>query len=61
MKKNVTLRDLAKLAGVSIGTVSRYFSDPQQVKKVTRVKIEEANKVLNYSPNLIAQSLAPGV
>ena len=39
MKNNVTIKDVAKLAGVSISTVSRVINDHPDVKDETREKI----------------------
>lgn len=53
-----TIYDVADLAGVSISTVSRILNDRGRVKAETKVKVLEAIKRLNYSPNLIAKGLA---
>ncbi len=55
-KSRVTLHDVAKLAGVSPMTVSRFIDGSRSVRDSARVKaaIEE----LGYSPNAAARSLA---
>lgn len=53
----MTQRELAKLAGVSAGTVSNVISGSARVSEVARRKVLEAIRVLKYHPNLIARSL----
>jgi LacI family repressor for deo operon, udp, cdd, tsx, nupC, and nupG len=45
-----SIRDVAKLAGVSPATVSRVLRDFDNVKKETRTKVMVAAKSLNYDP-----------
>ena len=52
-----TQKELAKLAGVSSGTVSNVISGSTGVSEESRRKVLEAIRVLNYQPNLIARSL----
>jgi DNA-binding LacI/PurR family transcriptional regulator len=52
-----TQKELAKLAGVSSGTVSNVISGSARVSEQSRQKVLEAIRVLNYQPNLIARSL----
>ncbi|HEV2273937.1 MAG TPA: LacI family DNA-binding transcriptional regulator [Acidobacteriaceae bacterium] len=52
-----TQKELAKLAGVSAGTVSNVISGSANVSEKSRQKVLEAIRVLNYQPNLIARSL----
>ncbi len=51
------IKDVAKLAGVSVTTVSRCFNNRGYISKETRANIAEACKTLNYEPNEIARSL----
>lgn len=53
----VTIKDIAKQAGVSIGTVDRVLHDRGEVSNVTRAKILELAEVMNYKPNLFARAL----
>ena len=53
-----TIDDVAKLAGVSIKTVSRVVNREPNVREVTRAKVEFAIAQLNYRPNQAARSLA---
>ncbi|MDR1902999.1 MAG: extracellular solute-binding protein [Treponema sp.] len=53
----VTIKDVAKLAGVSIATVSCALSGKKNVSHSTRVKIMAAIEKLNYIPNESARRL----
>lgn len=53
-----TIDDVAKLAGVSIKTVSRVVNREPNVRNVTRDKVQAAIRELNYRPNKAARSLA---
>jgi DNA-binding LacI/PurR family transcriptional regulator len=55
-----TIRDVARLAGVSVSTVSRMFSQPELFRDETRLKVLAAAAHLNYSPNRSAASLTTG-
>src|ERR1035437_8893741 len=50
-------KELAKLAGVSAGTVSNVISGSKRVSDKARLKVQEAVRTLDYRPNLIARSL----
>jgi DNA-binding LacI/PurR family transcriptional regulator len=52
-----TQKELAKLAGVSAGTVSNVISGLSSVSEKSRQKVLDAIRTLNYQPNLIARSL----
>jgi DNA-binding LacI/PurR family transcriptional regulator len=52
-----TQKDLARLAGVSAGTVSNVISGSSRVGEGVRKRVMEAIEALNYQPNLIARSL----
>lgn len=51
---STTIKEIAKLAKVSIATVSRAYNDSSKVKKNTYNKIIAIAEQLNYSPNLLA-------
>jgi len=57
----VTLKDVAKEAGVSIATVSKVLRGKQgkiAISEATRRRVLEAAKRLNYHPNIAARRLA---
>lgn len=56
MKKQLTMADIAKMAGVGKSTVSRYFNGGY-VKEETKEKIRVVIEEYNYKPNTFAQSL----
>lgn len=54
----VTIKDVAKVAGVSTSTVSRVISNHPKISKETKDSVYKIIEQLNYHPNIIAQSLA---
>ena len=57
MKKNVTIKDVAKQAGVSISTVSRVINDSKPVTDEVKQRVREVIKETGYVPNPLARSL----
>lgn len=55
-----TIRDVARRAGVGVGTVSRVLNDSPAVSATTRNKVLAAIEALDYSPNVIARRLSLG-
>lgn len=55
-----TLHDVARLAGVSIKTVSNVIHDYPHIRPATRARVEQAIAELGYTPNLTARSLRSG-
>ena len=53
----MTISDIAKLAGVSVATVSRVINNKGYVKEETREKIEAVIEENGYRPNAVARSL----
>ncbi len=53
----VTLHDIARETGVSIGTVSNVLNNTGRVGQDTRKRVLEAVAALNYVPNKMAKSL----
>ncbi len=53
-----TIADVAQAAGVSKSTVSRVLMDnTEYMRDETRLRVEQAIKLLNYSPSTVARSL----
>jgi LacI family transcriptional regulator len=52
-----TIKDVARIAGVSVGTVSRVLSKNETVKEPLKKRVQAAMKELNYKPNLAARAL----
>ena len=55
-----TLHDVARLAGVSIKTVSNVINDYPYIRPATKERVEAAIAELGYTPNLTARSLRSG-
>lgn len=52
-----TIRDVAKLSGVSVATVSRVINKTGYVSTETELKVKEVMERLNYEPNQLARGL----
>ena len=57
---NVTIRDVAKRAGVGIATVSRVLNESPLVSDETRHRVQTAIAELDYSPSAAARRLSRG-
>lgn len=55
-----TIKDVAKLAGVSCSTVSRTLSNRAFVEEETRQKVLKAVEALDYRPSMLAKGLREG-
>ncbi len=55
--KRSTIKDVARVAGVSPVTVSRVVNEPVRVQIETRERVLQAMRSLGYSPNLAARSM----
>ncbi|MGB9620033.1 MAG: LacI family DNA-binding transcriptional regulator [Armatimonadota bacterium] len=53
-----SIRDVARLAGVGKGTVSRVLNDRPDVSEKTAARVRQAIKQLGYTPNVQARRLA---
>jgi LacI family transcriptional regulator len=53
----VTIKDIAKILGVSISTVSRALKNHPDISDETRNQVKELAKKMNYEPNALALSL----
>ena len=56
----VVMADVAKLAGVSLQTVSRVINDSPHVRDETRARVQDAMRKLEYRPNPVARALVTG-
>jgi DNA-binding LacI/PurR family transcriptional regulator len=57
---NATMHDVARVAGVSIKTVSNVINDYPHVRTATRDRVRAAIQELGYQPNLSARGLRSG-
>ncbi len=57
-KQRATISDVAKLAGVSISTVSRVVNDTVPVSGEVNERVRSAIEMLNYTPHVAARNLA---
>lgn len=55
--KRATIKDVARMAKVSVATVSRTLNDPDSVKDETKEKVLHAVNSLEYNPDPVAQAL----
>ncbi|MGD1823588.1 MAG: LacI family DNA-binding transcriptional regulator [Pleomorphochaeta sp.] len=55
-----TLKDVAKLAGVSTATVSHVINGTRYVSEELQKKVNDAMKDLDYQPNMMARALKMG-
>jgi LacI family transcriptional regulator len=53
-----TIKDVARLAGVSVATVSRVINDSPKASEASRLAVQTAMESLNYHPNANARALA---
>jgi LacI family transcriptional regulator len=58
-RRSVSIRDVARLAGVSVTTVSHVLNDVAgaRVSQDTRARVQEAASTLGYAPNQMARAL----
>lgn len=54
----IRIKDVAELAGVSVGTEDRVIHNRPNVSKTAREKVEKALKEMDYHPNMYASALA---
>ncbi|WP_373237059.1 LacI family DNA-binding transcriptional regulator [Cohaesibacter celericrescens] len=55
--KTVTIKDVAKHANVSVGTVSRVLAKNATVKQPLLIRVNKSIELLGYKPNLAARAL----
>jgi LacI family transcriptional regulator len=58
VNKKITIKDIALLAGVSIGTVDRVIHNRGEVSAKTRERILKITNSLNFQPDVLASALA---
>ena len=56
--KRYTIREIARLAGVSTGTVDRVIHNRGEVSEESRLRVEETLKKFEYKPSLTVSSLS---
>ncbi len=56
----VTIKDVAKAAGVSISTVSKVLNGHYSISEDTQARVRQVIRELNYYPSASAQSFAKG-
>ncbi|SKA12853.1 transcriptional regulator, LacI family [Pilibacter termitis] len=56
--KKITIKDVAKAAGVSVSAVSRVFNDYEDISTETKEKVLQVAKQLKYVPNSAARHLS---
>jgi LacI family transcriptional regulator len=56
--RSVSLRDVARLANVSIATVSMVMNDNPRISRATHLRVQKVIQQAGYRPNRLAQSLS---
>ena len=56
--ERIRIKDIAKMADVSVGTVDRVIHGRSGVSEASRKRVEEILEKLNYQPNMYASALA---
>lgn len=56
-KKNISIKEIAKLSDVSVATVSRVINNNGRFSEDTRLKVMKVIKETNYTTNSVAKSL----
>jgi len=60
MKKSITLKELSKILGVSISTISKALNDSPEISHDTKTKVKELAALHKYQPNVLARNLKSG-
>lgn len=58
LPERIRIKDIARLADVSVGTVDRVLHGRTGVSETSRKRVEEILKQLDYQPNMYASALA---
>ncbi|WP_329736524.1 LacI family DNA-binding transcriptional regulator [Catenibacterium mitsuokai] len=56
-KKNISIKEIAKLANVSVATVSRVINNNGRFSEATKERVEKIIKEYGYTTNIAAKSL----
>src|SRR4051812_47128099 len=56
--KSVSLRDVARMAKVSVATVSMVLNDNPRISRATHLRVQRLMERMGYQPNRLAQSLS---
>src|SRR6476661_10291407 len=56
--KSVSLRDVARMAKVSVATVSMVLNDNPRISRATHLRVQRLMDRMGYQPNRLAQSLS---
>ena len=59
-KDKITIKDVARAAGVSTQTISRVLNNRSDVSKETRSRVQQVIASMGYSPNVFARNLSRG-
>jgi LacI family transcriptional regulator, repressor for deo operon, udp, cdd, tsx, nupC, and nupG len=59
-KRDTSIADVARAAGLSTATVSRALAQPEKLLPETRARVAQAIKALDYRPNISARNLRRG-
>lgn len=59
-KKKITLKDIAKKAGISINSVSKALKDSKSISQKTKNKVKKIADKLGYIPDIRAKTLRSG-
>ncbi|PAD69373.1 hypothetical protein CHH83_09545 [Bacillus sp. 7586-K] len=60
VRMKVTIKDIAQICGVSLGTVDRALNNRKGISEKTRKKVLQVAKEMNYRPDYTARSLVIG-
>ena len=58
LPERIRIKDIARLANVSVGTIDRVIHGRSGVSEESKKRVEEILKQLNYQPNMYASALA---
>jgi len=59
-KKKITIKELAKILGISVSTVSKSLNDSYEISEKTKLRVQKAAKKHSYKPNRLAVNLKSG-